>query len=60
MKLRKKRNEKTNRKGDPRLTRRQFLGAAAGVTVAAAVSGCDIVEEPGGSGWLPTQYGNEG
>ncbi|MGI5874798.1 MAG: twin-arginine translocation signal domain-containing protein, partial [Bacillota bacterium] len=56
----KERQRIQKQKKQPQLTRRQFLGAAAGVTVAAAVSGCDIVEEPGGSGWLPTQYGNEG
>ncbi len=56
----KERQKIQKQKKQPQLTRRQFLGAAAGVTVAAAVSGCDIVEEPGGSGWLPTQYANEG
>lgn len=43
-----------------KLTRRQFLGIAAGVGVAAAVSGCDVVEQPDGSGWLPPQYHNSG
>ena len=42
----------------PKLTRRQFLGVAAGIGVAAAVSGCDIVDDPGADGWLPEQYHN--
>lgn len=52
----KKQNNKKQNLSDVKLTRRQFLGIAAGVGVAAAVSGCDVVDDQGGSGWVPTQY----
>lgn len=49
-----------NRKASVKLSRRQFLGVAAGVGLAAAVSGCDVVDVPDGSGWLPEQYHGNG
>ena len=59
--MEKMRNEKQQNKSEQKkISRRQFLGIAAGVGVAAAGSGCDVVDIPDGSGWLPTQYHNSG
>ena len=50
--------QQQQKKDSVKLSRRQFLGVAAGVSLAAAVSGCDVVDVPDGSGWLPPQYHN--
>lgn len=41
------------------MTRRKFLGLMAGVSSAAALTGCSAVEDNAGTGWLPTQYSRE-
>lgn len=41
------------------MTRRKFLGLMAGVSSAAALTGCSAVEDNAGTGWLPTQYNRE-
>ena len=58
MSTREKKNQKNH--NGKKLTRRQFLGAAAGIGVAAAVSGCNVVDAPDDTGWLPEQYHNSG
>ena len=58
MSTREKKNQKN--RNEKKLTRRQFLGAAAGIGVAAVVSGCNVVDPPDDSGWLPEQYRNSG
>ena len=52
---------KGDKKNKPKLTRRQFLGVTAAAGTMAALSGCNVVEEVGGSGaWLPDQYRRKG
>ncbi|MBQ6809988.1 MAG: iron hydrogenase small subunit [Firmicutes bacterium] len=57
MKQKSNKQQKSN-KESLKLSRRQFLGVAAGVGLAATVSGCDVVDVPDDSGWLPPQYHN--
>lgn len=57
MKKKSEQQQKKNTEAN-KLSRRQFLGVAAGIGLAAAVSGCDVVDVPDGSGWLPPQYQN--
>lgn len=52
---------KKQEKNKPKLTRRQFLGLTAAAGTMAALSGCNVVEEVGGTGeWLPAQYRSGG
>lgn len=56
--MKKSEKQQKQNKEPIKLSRRQFLGVAAGVGLAAAVSGCDVVDVPDDSGWLPPQYHN--
>lgn len=51
--------KKSNDK-DKKISRRQFFGITAAAGAAATLSGCGVVDQIGGDGWLPTQYRSAG